>query len=44
MLKVLYGLDLLDNSYLPKEQIGELPKVIEDRNIKTAKNPQTKTI
>jgi hypothetical protein len=37
ILEVLYGLDILDNSYLPKEQVGELLKVIEDRNIKTTK-------
>jgi hypothetical protein len=44
ILEVLYGLDLLDNSYLPKEQKGELLKVIEGRNIKTTKKSKDKQI
>jgi len=33
-LEVVYGLNLLDNSYLPKEQTNQLLKVIEKRNPK----------
>jgi hypothetical protein len=36
VLEVLYGLNLLDNSYLPKEQVSELLKVIESRNPKSS--------
>jgi hypothetical protein len=44
ILEVLYGIDLLDNSYLPKEQVGELLKVIEKGNLKTNKKPRVEDI